>query len=89
MWPTAARRMIVPIPSRSHSGPPKRMDRPKPQNAAPSNPPDLHVREAQFLLDLTHDVAADGKRHRRGDQGDTTGDEETTLVHGDARAPCG
>src|SRR6266568_4010710 len=36
MWPIAARRRSVPIPSRSHSGPPSRIDRPNPQNAAPA-----------------------------------------------------
>ena len=39
MWPAAASRRMVPIPSRSHSGPPMKIDRPKPQNAAPAIQP--------------------------------------------------
>ena len=35
IWPAAASRMIVPMPSTSHKGPPRRMARPNPQNAAP------------------------------------------------------
>ena len=39
MWPAAASRSSVPIPRRSHNGPPSRIDRPKPQNAAPAIQP--------------------------------------------------
>ncbi len=39
MWPSAASRMMVPMPSRSHSGPPMKIDSPKPQNAAPAIQP--------------------------------------------------
>ena len=41
MCPAAARRMMVPMPSTSHSGPPMKIDRPKPQNAAPAIHPTL------------------------------------------------
>src|SRR5438067_3912972 len=39
MWPAAASRSRVPMPARSQSGPPTRMDTPNPQNAAPAIQP--------------------------------------------------
>ena len=45
MWPTAARRASVRIPSTSHSGPPNRIETPNPQNAAPAiHPTSVAVR---------------------------------------------
>src|SRR5262245_37600972 len=39
MWPAAAIRSSVPMPTRSHNGPPTRIERPNPQNAAPAIQP--------------------------------------------------
>ena len=39
MCPAAASRMMVPMPSTSQSGPPMKIDRPKPQKAAPAIQP--------------------------------------------------
>ena len=45
MWPTAAKRASVRIPSTSHSGPPNRIETPNPQNAAPAiHPTSVAVR---------------------------------------------
>src|SRR6266702_1850084 len=84
MWPAAARRSSVPIPSRSHSGPPSRIERPNPQNAA-GDPPDVGLAEAEVALEVAHDVAADGERQRRGEERDTAGDEKPALVHRDPK----
>src|SRR5215475_3301774 len=40
-WPIAAIRNRTPIPRRSHNGPPSRMEKPKPQKAAPAIQPTL------------------------------------------------
>ena len=79
MWPAAASRMMVPMPSTSHSGPPMQIDSPKPQNAAPRNPAELRLVQLKDLLEVAHDVAADRERHRGGDEGDAAGVKRRCL----------
>ena len=73
---------MLPMPSRSQSGPPSRIDRPNPQNAAPPIQPSCVSFRLEQLLKLAHDVAANRERHRRGDERDAAGSEEPVLVHG-------
>ena len=56
------------MPRRSHSGPPSRIEKPKPQNAAPAIQPTSVLVNDEQPLEVAHDVAADGERHRGRDR---------------------
>ena len=83
MWPAAASRMM-----RAHAEEvAERAADEDRQAEAPErrarDPADVGLVQVEERLEVAHDVAADGERHRGGDERDATGREEPSFVHGD------